>query len=163
MTTPQRNLGFWHPASLIGTWFGVGMLPKAPGLWAALAALPMALSLQLAAGPLGVAVGGAVLFAFGLWAAEMLLKSAQDQKAAEENIVIDKVAGQTLALVAVPADPAFYAIAFIGFTLMIVMKPWPMSAVQPAFKGGVGLMFDDVLAAIVIAAILFFSIQGVPS
>jgi phosphatidylglycerophosphatase A len=162
LSTPP-SLGFWHPASLIGTWFGVGMLPKAPGLWAALAALPVAFSLQHAAGPLGVAIGCAILFVSGLWATEMLLKNANEEDGTEDTIVIDNVTGQTLTLVAVPADPVFYAIAYIGFTLMIVMKPWPMTAVRPAFKGAVGIMLDDVFGAIVIAALLFFSIQGVPA
>ena len=162
MTTPPP-LGFWHPASLIGTWFGVGMLPKTPGLWAALAALPVAFSLQVSASPLGVAIGCTVLFVAGLWATEMLLKSGDDQESIKDNIVVDNVAGQMLTLVAVPADPVFYAIAYIGFTLMIVMKPWPMTLIQPAFKGGVGIMLDDVFGGIVIAAILFFSIQGLPA
>ena len=39
------------PASLIATFFGSGLLPKAPGTWGSLAALPCGVALLWAGGP----------------------------------------------------------------------------------------------------------------
>ncbi len=35
-------LPFFHPATLIATWFGVGLIKGIPGTWGSLAALPCA-------------------------------------------------------------------------------------------------------------------------
>ena len=40
MLTPlPPGLKFSHPAALIATWFGAGLLPGIPGTWRSLAAL----------------------------------------------------------------------------------------------------------------------------
>ena len=36
----------WHPAVLLATWFGAGLLPVAPGTWGSLAALPFAWAIR---------------------------------------------------------------------------------------------------------------------
>jgi len=38
----RLGLPFWHPAVLLATWFGAGLLPVVPGTWGSLAALPFA-------------------------------------------------------------------------------------------------------------------------
>jgi phosphatidylglycerophosphatase A len=45
-----NGMALAHPAALIGTWFGTGLLPLAPGTWGSLAALPFAWVVQLASG-----------------------------------------------------------------------------------------------------------------
>ena len=50
-----RRLGlpFWHPAALVATGFGIGLLGLAPGTWASLAALPVGWAIHYMAGELG--------------------------------------------------------------------------------------------------------------
>ncbi|MEN8195418.1 MAG: phosphatidylglycerophosphatase A, partial [Pseudomonadota bacterium] len=45
------TLPVWHPAFLIATWFGSGLLPKIPGTWGSAAALPFAWVIMWFGGP----------------------------------------------------------------------------------------------------------------
>ena len=60
--------------------------------------------------------------------------------------MIDEVAGQWIALLFVPADPAAYGIGFVLFRLFDVAKPWPVCLIDRRVKGGVGVMLDDAVA-----------------
>ena len=62
-------LPFSHPASLLATWFGAGLLPKAPGTWGSLAALPFGLAIASVAGPWGLLAAALVVLVLGAWAA----------------------------------------------------------------------------------------------
>ena len=148
-----RGLAFRHPAVLVTTCFGVGLLPVAPGTWGSLVALPVAWFLHGASGGLAVVAAAAALFFAGWWAAEHVVRrsGARDPSC----IVIDEVAGQLLALAVVPAELPYYAAAFVGFRLFDIVKPWPVSWADRTLKGGLGVMLDDALAALYVAAILF--------
>ncbi|MHA1113952.1 MAG: phosphatidylglycerophosphatase A, partial [Alphaproteobacteria bacterium] len=50
MNRLPSGLRFTHPAALIATWFGSGLLPVMPGTWGSLAALPFAWVIASAAG-----------------------------------------------------------------------------------------------------------------
>jgi phosphatidylglycerophosphatase A len=58
-------LPLWHPATLIATWFGAGLIRGAPGTWGSLAALPCPADLHLLGGPWLLA--GALASALLLW------------------------------------------------------------------------------------------------
>ncbi|MBT4220324.1 MAG: phosphatidylglycerophosphatase A, partial [Rhodospirillaceae bacterium] len=47
-----------------------------------------------------------------------------------------------------------YIIGFVLFRLFDVIKPWPISWADRTIKGGLGIMLDDILAAIFGAVIL---------
>ncbi|MBT6111792.1 MAG: phosphatidylglycerophosphatase A, partial [Rhodospirillales bacterium] len=54
---------------LIATWFGAGYLPKAPGTWGSLAALPFAWIIMQYHG-FGILIGASIaLFFVGIWSA----------------------------------------------------------------------------------------------
>lgn len=91
-----------------------------------------------------------------------------------KELIIDEIVGQMLCItLTVPISLFFYqtnfakypfdlwlmAIAllnFILFRLFDILKPWPINWVDKKFKGGFGIMFDDVLAAIFATIIYFF-------
>src|SRR5439155_9568632 len=88
----RLGLPFWHPAVVLGTWFGVGLLPVMPGSWGSLAALPCAWAIRSLWGTGGLAIAAAIIFAVGCWSAATVAKaSAMKDPAA---IVIDEVAAQ---------------------------------------------------------------------
>ena len=72
---------------MLGTWFGAGLLPVMPGTWGSLAALPCAWAIRSLWGVTGLAIGAAIVFAVGCWAAATIAKTTgiQDPGA----IVID--------------------------------------------------------------------------
>ena len=65
---PRTALPLSHPACLLATWFGAGLLRPAPGTWGSLAALPLAWALVYWAGPFALAGATVAVFALGWWA-----------------------------------------------------------------------------------------------
>ena len=139
-------------ARLIWTWFGFGLLPKAPGTWGSLAALPFAWFICSYGGYQILLLATAVIFAVGVWMSGI----AAAESGAEDpgEVVIDEVAGQWLTLVVVPPDFLLYAAGFVLFRVFDIWKPWPVSWVDRKLKGGLGIMADDILAGVYAAVIL---------
>ncbi len=133
------------PAVLFATWFGAGLLPRAPGTWGSLAALPFAWLITRYGGSAALLAATASVFLIGVWAAE---RAAKISGAADPgSIVIDEVAGQWLTLVLIEPSPIGYAAGFVAFRFFDIVKPWPVSWADRKIKGGFGIMLDDVLAA----------------
>ncbi len=132
-------------ATLLATWFGSGNLPKAPGTWGALAALPFAWVIVTLAGSTGLLLAAILLFAAGCWAAdgEAAMAGTRDPS----WVVVDEVVGQWLTLVLVPLHLLDYLFGFLLFRLFDIWKPWPVNWSERRFGGGFGIMIDDVVAA----------------
>lgn len=148
-----RPIGWSHPAHLLATWFGAGLLPKAPGTWGSLAALPFAWAIAAAGGPIALLVATAVALAVGIWASEVLERAVQTKDPG--HVVIDEVAGQWLTLVPVAPDPLLYAIGFVLFRFADIYKPWPASWCDRNLAGGLGVMLDDIAAGAYAAVALY--------
>ncbi|HWB48128.1 MAG TPA: phosphatidylglycerophosphatase A [Stellaceae bacterium] len=144
----RRPLGLpaLHPAALIATGCGIGLLPVAPGTWASLAALPCGWLLRAEFGAAGLLLAAAVAFAAGCWAAGRVAEASGifDPGFA----VVDEVAAQLLALAAAPLDWRYYLAAFLLFRLFDIWKPFPVDWLDRHVKGGFGIMLDDVAAAL---------------
>lgn len=144
---------FWHPATLIATWFGTGLLPKLPGTWGSLAAVPVAWVIHRDFGPAALAAAAALAFLAGWWACERL--RAAGAEGDPGVIVIDEVAGQWLALVVVPPDLLAYATGFALFRFFDIVKPWPVDWADEHIEGPLGIMVDDLLAGLYAAVGLY--------
>ena len=138
------DLSFFHPAALVATWGGSGLLPGAPGTWGSLATLPFAWAIATYYGPQWLLLAVAVAFAAGLIATRRYLRNSRQKDPG--NVVIDETAGQFLALAAVPADPLWYLAGFALFRAFDILKPWPVSWADRDLPGEWGVMVDDVLA-----------------
>lgn len=137
------------PSVLIATWFGVGLLPKAPGTWGSAAALIIGAAIAWAAGPYAGPVllaAAALAFGTGIIASNRYVKAAGRDDPSE--VVIDEVAALWLVLAALPLEFVAYLIGFVLFRLFDIFKPWPVSLADRRLKGGLGIMADDVLAAL---------------
>ena len=143
-----RALGLppWHPAALLATWFGTGLLPIAPGSWASLAALPVAWVIASFWDGEGLGIAAVIVLFVGWWTALTVIKASG--KRDPGAVVIDEVAGQWLVLVATPLDPLAYALAFLLFRIFDIWKPWPIWWADRHLNGGLGIMLDDLLAAV---------------
>jgi phosphatidylglycerophosphatase A len=145
-------LPFGHPAVLLATWFGTGLLPITPGTWGSLAALPFAWAIRSHLATTGLAVATVIVFTIGWWAAATVAKASaiEDPSA----IVIDEVAAQWLVLLPAPLDPLTYTLAFLLFRFFDIWKPWPVRGAERHVKGGLGIMLDDLLAAVYAVVLL---------
>lgn len=79
------------------------------------------------------------------------------------EIVIDEVAGQWLALLSAPLTPLAYALVFLLFRIFDICKPWPVRWADRQVPGGLGIMLDDLLAAVyaALALLVLLAIGGV--
>lgn len=143
----------WRLDALVSSVFGVGYLPKAPGTWGSLAALPFAWVIATMAGPAGLLTATAVVFVLGVWASGSFTRRTGRKDPG--MIVIDEVAGQWLTLVVAPVDPYYYLAGFVLFRIADITKPWPASWADRKLGGGLGVMLDDVFAGAYAAAVLF--------
>ena len=131
---------------MLGTWFGAGLLPVMPGTWGSLAALPCAWVIRSLWGFAGLAIAAVIIFAVGCWAAGTITKRSGVKDL--DAIVIDEVAAQWLVLLPAPLDPLSYAAAFLLFRIFDIWKPWPVGFADRRVQGGLGIMLDDLLAAV---------------
>ncbi|KAB7739352.1 phosphatidylglycerophosphatase A [Parvibaculum sedimenti] len=146
LTPLPAGLRFADPVALIATWFGSGLMPKAPGTWGSLAALPPALFLAWLGGPLALIIGAALAFVIGIPAASRYAAAKGTEDPSE--VVIDEVAAQWLVLAALPLAPVAWGAGFLLFRFFDVVKPWPVSLADARLKGGPGIMLDDIVAAV---------------
>ena len=88
-----------------------------------------------------------------------------------QEIVIDEVVGQMLALLAIPVYETLYPLpvmyyfvsAFLLFRFFDIWKPYPISYVDNNVKGSLGIMLDDILASIytiISLSLIFFFLGG---
>jgi phosphatidylglycerophosphatase A len=143
---PNREFLFKHPAHLIAFGFGAGLMPKAPGTWGTLVAIPFYFLAYRVAGTLAVLLCALVLFVIGIWAAAIAGRSLGVSD--HGGIVIDEIAAFVLVLAFTPAGWLWLVCAFVLFRLFDIVKPWPISYFDRTLKGGFGVMFDDFLAAV---------------
>ncbi len=142
-----------HPtsvwASAVATFLGIGYLRPGPGtwasavttlLWAALAhgtapALRTPLAIAIALGVVLIGIPAATRVAHGLGRKD------------PQVVVIDEVAGQLIALIAVPLAWSTFLAGFIIFRAFDILKPSPVQYLE-AIPGGAGIVLDDLAAGL---------------
>ena len=151
---PSRSFVFAHPAHFIALGFGTGLAPLAPGTAGTLLAFPLFILLGWllpTVSLFGVVVplylfGVIVLFfGIGVWACA---RTGRDLGIADHSAMNwDEVVAMLLILVFTPSSWVWWAFAFFAFRFFDVVKPPPIRQIDRAMKGGLGVMFDDTVAA----------------
>ena len=136
-------------ALLIATVFGAGYSPIAPGTAGSAVAVLILWLVPFSRGGLVLFLVAVVVI--GTWAADVAERrlGGKDPGA----IVIDEVAGMTLSVIAFPLTPGVLLAGFVLFRIFDVVKPPPARESQ-RFRGGVGVMIDDVIAGLYALVIL---------
>jgi len=140
-------------ARFFATGFYIGYFPVGPGTMASfvfalcyyfLPELSFISSCGLAAG----------LLMLGVWATGIVER--HDNVTDGSYMVIDEFLGMQLALIAVPKTIWMYALVFILFRFFDIAKIYPISWCESYFKGGFGVMIDDVVAAAMTQVVFIF-------
>jgi phosphatidylglycerophosphatase A len=138
-------------AYVLGTWFGFGYTPYAPGTAGTIGAVPLYLLLR----PCGLpAVLGAALAltVVGIWAASIV---ATDTGLKDPQIVvIDEVAGVLCTLAVAPGAWTGVIVGVVLFRVFDQWKPWPARAAERRLPGGYGIVLDDIAAGAWGAAVM---------
>lgn len=133
---------------LIGTLFGVGNIPKAPGTWGSLVTLPLiyfAFWLSPQFGVLILFIGTVLL---SLWSSDAAVAKYGEDPA---QFVMDEAAGQSLVFILTPflfstgPDLFILLIGLILFRFFDVIKPLGINNLQD-LHGKYGILADDLLA-----------------
>jgi len=139
------------PVHFLAFGFGTGLAPFAPGTFGS---LPGVLLFWLTMG-YGLYVQLtviALLIAAGIW---ICGESARRLGIHDHGgIVWDEIAGMYLTLMVAPVSVTGWLLAFVFFRFMDIVKPWPIRDLDHRLGGGVGIMLDDLVAALYAAVLL---------
>ncbi|MBI5611729.1 MAG: phosphatidylglycerophosphatase A [Gammaproteobacteria bacterium] len=133
------------PAHFVAFGFGAGLVPKAPGTVGSLVALPL-YPFVLTLPAVGYALTVTVLFIVGIG---VCAKTERDLGAHDHpGIVWDEIVGMLATLFLAPAGWAWVAVGFGLFRLFDIGKPFPINWLNRRVAGGLGIMLDDLIAAL---------------
>jgi phosphatidylglycerophosphatase A len=140
---------------LIATFFGIGHLQPGSGTWASAITVLLwwALSRYLAASwllPTAIAISVAVTL-IGIPPSTVVARESGIEDPG--FVVIDEVAGQMIALIAVPVNWKYMLAGFILFRSFDIVKPFLLRRLEE-LPGGTGIMMDDVGAGLYALALL---------
>ena len=154
--TRLANKVWQNPAYFIAFGFGSGLSPIAPGTCGTIIAIPIYLLLSFYSWPVYLALTCAAFF-LGVVVSDIVSRDLGEHD--YKGIVWDEVVGYLLVMFMVPKGGISMALGFILFRLFDIWKPQPIRWVDKRIHGGLGIMLDDVLAAVpawVILQLLFY-------
>ena len=142
-------------ATLVATFFGTGLLKPGPGTWGSLATV---LAWALASSQIPVAnrawatmIAAAAVTLIGIPAATLVARSSGLKD--PQFVVIDEVAGQLVALIAVPLAWKTFLAGLILFRVFDIWKPFPIRRLE-RLPEGTGIVVDDLGAGLYALAVM---------
>jgi phosphatidylglycerophosphatase A len=150
--THEKTLWAW----LVGTFFGAGHFKPGPGTYGSAAALLLwyAAAHIFHPSPLTLAIGTTIAAItatlIGIPAATIVARESGRKD--PSHVVIDEVAGQLIALIAIPTDWPHAILSLLLFRLFDILKPPPIRRLE-RLPEGTGIMLDDVAAGLLALAV----------
>jgi phosphatidylglycerophosphatase A len=154
---PAVALGPTAPlwATLVATFFGTGRLKPGPGTWASIATV---LVWALASSRIPAAnrtwatmIAAALVTIIGIPAATLVARASALKD--PQFVVIDEVAGQLVALIAVPLAWKTFLAGLILFRVFDIWKPFPIRRLE-RLPEGTGIVVDDLGAGLYALAVM---------
>lgn len=140
-----RRVALRTPTGLLALGFGAGLSRYAPGTVGTLVAVPFALLLKQLP-PLGF---WCVLAALALAGIPLCGRASRMLGRHDPgNIVWDEMVGFWLTVALLPVTWSWWLAAFVLFRFFDILKPWPIRQLDGLIKGGLGIMLDDIVAAL---------------
>jgi len=144
---PNVRFLFAHPSHFVALGFGAGLAPVAPGTFGTLLALPIFWLLAPRLDPLSFLIVLGFLFLAGVWVCD---RTGRDLGVADHQAMVwDEVVAFLVVLFFAPPTPPWQALAFLLFRLFDILKPGPIGYIETRFRGGFGVMIDDLAAAFI--------------
>lgn len=145
---PHRRLSprlLRDPVQLLALGFGTGLSPWMPGtLGSALALVPCWFVAPLP-WPVKLAIAAAA-FGAGVWLCHVSAERLGEHD--HPGIVFDEIAAMLAVTVVLPQSWPLLAAAFVLFRVFDIRKPWPIRDLDHRLPGGLGIMLDDLMAAV---------------
>jgi len=154
MSDPEKKLSrrvLTDPVHILAFGFGAGLAPLAPGTVGSLLGVALAwFTLDLG---LITQIGcAALLFLSGIW----ICGESSRRLGIHDHggIVWDEIAGMYVTLLVAPYTIAAWILGFLLFRAFDIVKPWPIRDLDHRLGGGLGIMLDDLVAALYAAILL---------
>lgn len=133
------------PWYFIAFGFGSGLMPIAPGTWGTAVGIIVYWIIASLSLPYYLLVT-VVAFVIGVWISN---KVSQELGVHDHSgIVWDEVVGFLLTMTNAPLGWGWITAGFVLFRVFDIWKPQPIRYIDQHVQGGLGVMLDDVLAAI---------------
>lgn len=145
MKKSEAQIVLRNPVHILSFGFGSGLSPVAPGTMGTIIAIPIFLILANFS-PVLYLLFVTITFVVGCWSSALTAKALNVHD--HPGIVIDEIVGYLITMLFVPVTWYWILLGFLLFRLFDIWKPWPISIADKKLKGGFGIMFDDVLAAL---------------
>lgn len=134
-----------NPIHFIGFGFGSGLAPIMPGTFGTLAAIPIYLlmtHLQLWSYIILTAI-------FTILSVFICHITSRDIGVHDYTpIVLDEIVGYLVTMIAAPIGWFWVIFGFLLFRVFDIWKPWPIRWLDEHVHGGLGIVIDDLVAAI---------------
>jgi phosphatidylglycerophosphatase A len=143
---------FTHPVHFLAYGFGAGLSPKAPGTMGTLVAVPLCVLLMLYTNSTVYLIVLAAALVVGIFICGYTARKMgiDDPK----GVVWDEIVGYLITMLGLPVSWVWFLAGFLMFRLFDIWKPWPIRWADRHIKGGFGIMFDDVIAAVFACVLL---------
>jgi phosphatidylglycerophosphatase A len=131
-------------ATLVATFFGIGRLKPGPGTWASIATVILwavaSHAIPVASRTWSTILAAALVTLIGIPAATGVARASGLKD--PQFVVIDEVAGQLVALIAVPLAWKTFLAGLILFRVFDILKPFPIRRLE-RLPEGTGIVVDD--------------------
>lgn len=134
-----------NPVHFLSFGFGSGLAPKMPGTIGTVAAIPLYLLIMGFSWPV-YAVITLILIGFGIWWCDITEKAIGIPD--YSGIVWDEIVGYLVTMFLAPVGWQWILLGFILFRVFDIWKPGPIGWVNKHVKGGLGVVVDDLAAAL---------------
>jgi phosphatidylglycerophosphatase A len=147
VTTTRKTFWAWT----LATFFGAGYLKPGPGTYGSISAVLLWYAAahifvpSFTALAIATAIAALVITLIGIPASTIVAREARREDPG--FVVVDEVAGQLIALIALTPTWQHALLALVLFRLFDITKPWPIRKLE-ALPEGTGIMLDDVAAGI---------------
>jgi phosphatidylglycerophosphatase A len=149
LTKSTEKFNLKNPIHFLALGFGSGLMPKAPGTFGTLAAIPLFLFMV----PLSSLIYAAIVLFISISGIYICAKAASDAGVHDHGAIVwDEIAGFLITMFMVPVSWQSIVVGFLLFRVFDIFKPWPISYIDKHVHGGFGIMFDDVLAGLLALA-----------
>lgn len=146
-STQSPSLGWMirSPTRVVAFGLGSGLLRPAPGTWGTAVGWLLWVVVVSRLSDVGVALVLGASFAYGCWACHQVGKELG--RADDSGMVWDEIVAFWLVLWLMPENIGVQALAFVVFRFFDIVKPPPIRYFDRRMKNGLGVMWDDMLAA----------------